>query len=66
LAGGPFLYLDQYRAAQRLVTVPYETLHRLADGLPDRRPLPLPALPPRRQGRLPLGSHPAGTRRPTA
>ncbi|MFE9181976.1 hypothetical protein ACFYMB_01440 [Micromonospora haikouensis] len=35
LAGGPFLYLDQYRAAQRLVTVPYETLHRLADGLPD-------------------------------
>ncbi|MER7267012.1 hypothetical protein ABT344_01675 [Micromonospora carbonacea] len=35
LAGGPFLYLDQYRAARRLVTVPYETLHRLADGLPD-------------------------------
>ncbi|MFC8847535.1 MULTISPECIES: sulfotransferase [unclassified Micromonospora] len=35
LAGGAFLYLDQYRAAQRLITVPYETLHRLADDLPD-------------------------------
>ncbi|TDC66471.1 hypothetical protein E1258_02590 [Micromonospora sp. KC207] len=35
LAGGSFFYLDQYRAAQRLITVPYDTLHRLADGLPD-------------------------------
>lgn len=35
LAAAPFFYLAQYRAAQRVVAVPYEELHRLADGLPD-------------------------------
>lgn len=35
LAGAPFFYLAQYRAAQELVAVPYGTLHALADTLPD-------------------------------
>jgi hypothetical protein len=39
LAGAPFFYLAQYRAARRLLAVPYDTLHALADGLPDPRPI---------------------------
>jgi hypothetical protein len=35
LTGEPFVYLAQYEHARRLITVPYDTLHRLADGLPD-------------------------------
>jgi len=30
----PFYYLAQYQHAQRVIAVPYDTLHRLADGLP--------------------------------
>ncbi|CAA9276457.1 MAG: hypothetical protein AVDCRST_MAG41-3265 [uncultured Corynebacteriales bacterium] len=37
LAGVPFFYLAQYRAARRLLTVPYDTLHALAEDLPDPR-----------------------------
>jgi hypothetical protein len=29
----PFFYLAQYQHAQRVIAVPYDTLHRLADGL---------------------------------
>lgn len=35
LTAAPFLYLAQYQHALRLIAVPYETLHELADGLPD-------------------------------
>jgi hypothetical protein len=35
LAGAPFFYLAQYRAAVRLLAVPYDELHRLAEPLPD-------------------------------
>jgi hypothetical protein len=34
-AGTPFFYLTQYQEAKRLIAVPYETLHALADDLPD-------------------------------
>ncbi len=34
LTQGPFFYLAQYEHAQRVIAVPYETLHRLADELP--------------------------------
>ncbi len=34
-AGTPFFYLTQYQEAKRLFAVPYETLHALADDLPD-------------------------------
>ena len=30
----PFYYLAQYQHAQRVIAVPYDTLHRLADALP--------------------------------
>ena len=35
LAAAPFCYLEQYRSAERFIAVPYEVVHRLADGLPD-------------------------------
>lgn len=35
LAAAPFYYLEQYEQARRLLAVPYETLHRLADGAGD-------------------------------
>jgi len=38
-AGAPFFYLAQYRAARRLLAVPYHTLHALAEDLPDPRPI---------------------------
>lgn len=41
LAGAPFFYLAQYRAAQRLLAVPYDELHRLAEPLPDPELVPL-------------------------
>jgi hypothetical protein len=34
LLRSPFYYLAQYQHAERLIAVPYDTLHRLADGLP--------------------------------
>ena len=34
-AGTPFFYLTQYQEAKRLFAVPYETVHALADALPD-------------------------------
>src|SRR6185503_4627513 len=33
LLRAPFYYLAQYQHAQRLIAVPYDTLHRLADEL---------------------------------
>src|SRR5271166_74939 len=33
---GPFIYPAQFRNAQRLLTVPYGTLHELADAVGDR------------------------------
>jgi hypothetical protein len=38
LTAAPFFYLAQYNNAQRLIALPYETLHRLADDLPDTAP----------------------------
>ncbi|MDG4763206.1 hypothetical protein O7632_03645 [Solwaraspora sp. WMMD406] len=35
LTTAPFLYLAQYQHARRLFAVSYETLHRIADELPD-------------------------------
>lgn len=35
LTRAPFVYLAQYRNARRLFTVPYETLHRIAEEVPD-------------------------------
>ncbi len=34
LMRAPFFYLAQYQHAQRVIAVPYDTLHRLADDLP--------------------------------
>ena len=34
LMQAPFFYLAQYQHAQRLIAVPYDTLHRLADDCP--------------------------------
>src|SRR4051812_44461169 len=34
LLQSPFYYLAQYQHAQRVIAVPYDTLHRLADELP--------------------------------
>lgn len=34
LTAAPFCYLAQYQHAQRLIAVPYDTLHELAAGLP--------------------------------
>jgi Sulfotransferase domain len=33
LLAAPFFYLAQYKNAQRLIAVPYDTFHQLADGL---------------------------------
>lgn len=35
LQQSPFFYLAQYRHAQRVIAVPYDTLHRLAENLDD-------------------------------
>lgn len=37
LLDAPFFYLAQYRGAERLLALPYEALHALADDLPDPR-----------------------------
>lgn len=34
LLRSPFYYMAQYQHAQRVIAVPYDTLHRLADSLP--------------------------------
>lgn len=36
---GPFLYLEQYEHAQRILAVPYEVFHRLAASIDARAPL---------------------------
>jgi hypothetical protein len=41
ITAGPFLYIEQYQHAQRILSVPYELLHQVAAGIELTAPLVL-------------------------